>query len=148
METPRKMGNQQLVSAYRQRFGTAPGFVQGSFTKKPRDNTGASAILFWPGFAWFLPVPSTEISNGGTARSWCYWHHLKCVGRAEKALTRWLPGMFQTPFQLLAEMYSCTRGLFWRKCSLNDCTVSYFSEIKWSRENFKATTYSKDRNIH
>jgi hypothetical protein len=23
---------------------------------------------------------------------------------------------------------SCIRGLFWRKCSLNDCTVLYLSE--------------------
>jgi hypothetical protein len=33
------------------------------------------------------------------------------------------------------------KGTFWRKCSLNDCTVSYFSEIKWFQEHYKATTY-------
>jgi hypothetical protein len=34
-------------------------------------------------------------------------------------------------------MYSCTRGLFRRKCSLNDCTVLYFSGIKLFRELLK-----------
>jgi len=41
----------------------------------------------------------------------------------------------------LEEVFSCTRGLFWRKCSLSDCTVLYFSEIKWFREHSEATTY-------
>jgi hypothetical protein len=40
----------------------------------------------------------------------------------------------------LEEVYSCTRGLFWRTCSLNDCTVLYFSEIKWLREYFGSTS--------
>jgi hypothetical protein len=26
-------------------------------------------------------------------------------------------------------VYICTNGLLWRKCSLNDCTVLYFSQI-------------------
>ena len=39
----------------------------------------------------------------------------------------------------LAEIYSCTREIFWRKCSLNDCNVLYFSEIKWFQEHFDAT---------
>ena len=38
-------------------------------------------------------------------------------------------------------MYSCTRELFWRKCSLNDCTVLYFPELKCFREIFEATTH-------
>jgi hypothetical protein len=38
-----------------------------------------------------------------------------------------LPGMFPAPLQLLAEEYSSTRRLFWRKCSFNDCTVLNFS---------------------
>jgi len=43
----------------------------------------------------------------------------KCDRRAEKAFTKWLPGMFPTPQQWLAERHSRTG----RKCSLNDCTV-------------------------
>ena len=42
-----------------------------------------------------------------------------------------LPGMFPAPLQLLAEVYSCTRELFWRKRSLNDCTVLNFSLLMW-----------------
>ena len=38
-------------------------------------------------------------------------------------------------------MYSCTRGLFWRKCSLSDCTVLYFSDRKWFRRHFEVTAY-------
>jgi hypothetical protein len=46
-----------------------------------------------------------------------------------KRLSRWLP-----------EVCSSIRGLFWRKCSVNDCTVLYFSERKWLLEHFEATT--------
>jgi len=31
------------------------------------------------------------------------------------------------------------KGTIWRKCSLDDCTVLYFSEIKWFWEHFEAT---------
>jgi hypothetical protein len=37
-------------------------------------------------------------------------------------------------------VYSST-GLFWRKCSLSECTVLYFSDLKWCREHFEATIY-------
>jgi len=36
----------------------------------------------------------------------------------EKSITKWLPGMFSTPVQLLAEVYSSTKCLFLRKYSL------------------------------
>ena len=39
----------------------------------------------------------------------------------------------------LSDAYSYTRRLFWRKCSLSDCTVLYFSEIEWFQEHFEAT---------
>jgi hypothetical protein len=32
------------------------------------------------------------------------------------------------------------KGQLWSKCSLNDCSVSYFSEIKWFRGYCEATT--------
>ena len=38
-------------------------------------------------------------------------------------------------------MYSCTRKLFWRKCSLSDCTVLYFSDQKWFWEHSEAAAY-------
>jgi hypothetical protein len=36
------------------------------------------------------------------------------------------------------------KSLLCRKCSLNNCTLLYFSEIKWYWEHFEDTTYSKD----
>jgi hypothetical protein len=55
---------------------------------------------------------------------------LECGGTVERAFTKWLPGMCPTPWQFLAVMYICTRGLFWRICSLNDCTVLLFLSNK------------------
>jgi len=131
-----------VVSPSQQCSSTPVGFGEGFLSKEQRDNTGASPVLFWPGFSWFLPVPSSEISTeGAKALSWCYQHHQECDERAEKARTKWLPGMFPVPLQSLAEVYSCTRGLFWRKCNLSDCTVLYSSKIKWSWEHFEATIY-------
>jgi len=63
---------------------------------------------------------------------------------SEKAITKWLPGMFSTPVQLLAELYSCTNGLFLRKYSLNVCILSFFfylSVINCFREHFEVTTH-------
>jgi len=45
------------------------------------------------------------------------------------------------PLHSLAEVYSCRRGLFCRKYSLNDCNILHFSEIKWFRDHFETTSY-------
>ena len=107
------MENQQLVSNSRQCSITPVGFGEGFLSKVQRGNTAVSLIRPCSAFSWFLPVPSTEISVEGTAILWCYWHNYECNGRAEKVFIKWLPGMFPTPLQSLAEVYSCTRGLFW-----------------------------------
>ena len=112
-ENVRKMENQQLVPPPRQCSSTPVAFVQGFLTTEQCFNTGASPILSWPGCSWPLPVPSTEISTEGTTLVWCYRHILKCDVRAEKAFTKWLPGLFPAHLQLLAEVCRCTRGLFW-----------------------------------
>jgi hypothetical protein len=39
------------------------------------------------------------------------------------------------------------RGLFWRKCGLNYCTVFCFSELKWFLEHFADTTHIMVRNL-
>jgi hypothetical protein len=47
---------------------------------------------------------------------------------------------FQECFQQLYRQwrkYIFIRELFWKKCSLNDRTVLYFSEIKWYQEHLK-----------
>jgi hypothetical protein len=69
---------------------------------------------------------------------WRYWLLEECDGKAEKAFTKWLPGMFPTHLKSLEEVYSCTS---WRTCGLNNCRVLYFSEIKLFREHFEATTH-------
>ena len=121
---PAKMENQQLVSPSRQCSSTPVGCGKGFLSKEQCDNTGVFAIHSWHGSSWFLPVPSTEISTEGTALVWCYWHHLECDGRAEKAFIKWLPRMFLTTLQSLAGVYSCTRELFSRKFSLNSSLLT------------------------
>ena len=90
-----KMENQQLIANLRQCFSTPVGVVQGFLSEDRCDNTVASPILFLPGCSWFLTVPVTEVGIEGAALLWCYWHW-ECDGRAEKTLTKWLPGMFTT----------------------------------------------------
>jgi hypothetical protein len=58
-----------------------------------------------------------------------------------KVFTKRLSRVFQTPLQSLAEVYWCTRRLFWRKCRLNNYKVLYSSEIKCLQELFQTTTY-------
>ena len=57
---------------------------------------------------------------------------------------KWLLGMLAAPLQLLSEVYSCTRGLFWSKYSLNNCTVVYFSEMKWFWKHSEDTFYTTE----
>jgi len=132
---PKKIGNKRFVSPSRQCSSTPVGLGQGF------DSTGASPIISRHGSSWFLPVPSNEISIEATALLWCYWHHLECDGRAEKTVTKWPEGMFATPLQSMAEVCTCTWGLYWRKCSLNNCILMYFSEINWFREHVEPFTY-------
>jgi hypothetical protein len=47
---------------------------------------------------------------------------------------------FLNTFTVADKMYSCTNGLFQRKCSLNGCKLLHFSELKWFREQFESTT--------
>jgi len=117
------------------------GFGQGFLCREQCDNTGASPILSWPDSSCFLPTLSNAISIKEAALLWCYWNHDECDGRAEKVFTKWLPGMFPAPLQLLVEAYCCIRGLFWKKCGLSDCADLYVSEIKWFRKYYEATTY-------
>ena len=121
---PWKMENQHLVSLSWQCSSTLVSCGQGLRSKEQSD-TGASPILSWPGSSQILPFPLFEISIEITMLLWCYWHE-ECDTRAEKSFMKWLPGMFPAPLQLLAEVYNCTSGLFWRKCGLEDCTVLYF----------------------
>ena len=101
-------------------------FSQGFLSTEQCDNTGASPILYWPGSSWYLTRPLTKISIGGMALLWSYWHKYECDRRAEKAFTKWFPGMFPTPLRLLAEVYRCARGSFW---SYHICAVTWLIDI-------------------
>jgi len=60
---------------------------------------------------------------------------LRMLRKSWKGLHKMASRNVSNTFKSLTEAYSCTRELFWRKCSLNDCTIMYFSEINWFREH-------------
>ena len=111
------------------------GFDQRFLSKKQCVNTEASPVLSWTGCSWFLTIPTTEINLKGLhfcdptdiikmrRKSWKGFHKMACRN------------VFNNSIQPLAEVYTCTRGLFWRKCSLNVRIVVflYFLELKWFR---------------
>jgi hypothetical protein len=135
-----KAPSQQFISLPRQCSGTPVGFGKGFLSKDQCDNTGAPSTLSRPVYSWFLPV-SLTVNN--MALLSCCWHHSECDQRAQKVFAKWLPGIFHTPLQSLAEVYRCTKGFFFcRKYNLHVCTILYFSEIKWFRGNFEGIMYS------
>jgi len=136
----KKMENQQLASLWQQCSNTPVGFGQGFLSKEKCDNTETSPILSNLAPANFYPFPRLEVAMNG--RRYCDAANIvkNATEELKRAFTKRLPGMFPTLLQSLAEVYSCRRGLFWRKSSLNYGTIWYFSEIKWIRERFDATT--------
>ena len=139
------MENKQLFSLPQQCSSTPVGVVRRIYyqSRIHCDSTGISPTLCWPGCSRFSPVPLNEISIERTALLWCCW----LINNATEELKRFpqnaWPRMFPAPLQSLAEMYSCTGGLFWKKCSLNYHIVLPIWEIKWFREYFEATTYTQ-----
>ena len=131
-ETPQKTENERLVSPSRKRSSTPVGFGRDFLSKNNVTNSTAFQVFSWSSSSWFLPVPWIEISIEGTALYWCYWRRNTWKGFHKSASRN-----VQTHLQSLEEVYSCTWGLHWMKCSLNEL---HFSEIKWFREHFTATT--------
>jgi hypothetical protein len=134
----RKMENQQFVSSSRHCFSTLVGFGQEFLYREQFDDTGESP---WLGSSYFYLFPRLKSTLKGRRFFLNYWHYSECDGRAEKAFTKWLPGKFSTPLQLLVEVCICQKRLLRMTRSLNDCTVLYLSQVKWFREKFEATTY-------
>jgi len=99
-----KIENHQLVFPLQQCSSTPVGFGQVFLTKEQGNNTAAPPILSLPGSSRFCPFPPTENSMEGTAHLWIYWHHQEWDGRAERAFTKWLPGMSTTLLQSLVEI--------------------------------------------
>jgi hypothetical protein len=120
------MDNQQLDFPSRQCSSTPVGFGQRLPSKEQCNNITSSPTHSWPGSAWFLHIPWSEISTEATALLGYYWDQWECDGRADKDFTKWLPWTFPTPVQPMAEVYSCTMRLLLRKFGLNECT-------KWNK---------------
>jgi hypothetical protein len=105
-------------------------FGQAFLSKQQCDNTGASPTLSLPDYGWFHLFPQLKSTLKGR-RSYDTTDVTKiATEELKKAFTKWLPEMFPTPLQSLAEVHSCTRGLFWRNCSFKDCIVLYIWEMK------------------
>ena len=131
------MENKHLFSPSRQCSSLPVGFGQGFLSEERCDNTGASHIT------WLQLIVARSFDwqqhwRGGAI--FMLFTSLRMRGKAEKALIKWLPGMLPAPLQPLAEVYSCTRVLFWWKCIFSYCNVLHFSGIKWFREHFEGTT--------
>ena len=132
------MENQHLVSPSRQWSRTLIGFgSKGFFSKEQYGNSGASIILFWPGSSWFLLVPPMKLA----VKRWRFCNNNEIIKHAKERLKKLSQNGFQRRFQ---HSYS-----HWQKCIAaqgdyfegNDCTVLYFSEIRWFRKHAEAIAY-------
>jgi hypothetical protein len=90
------------------------------------ENPPHSSLLAPGDFYLFPPLKSTLKGRGFRDATDIFKNATEELKRLSKMTSRNVSNNLHS----LEEVYSCTRGLFWRKCSLNDCTVLYFSEIK------------------
>ena len=117
--------NQHKVSPLQQCSSTPVRLVRRFLGKEQCDHTGASPILSDMAPADFYLFPQLKSASQELVLLWCCCKHYECDSRAVKVLTKWLWAMFPTTLQSLTELYCCTTGLFWRKCSLNYCTLVF-----------------------
>ena len=136
---PRKTEDQQLVSLSWQCSSTLVTFAQ---SKEQCDNAGASPILSWPGTSWFL---NCFLNWNQHRRDCTFVTSLRMLWKSWKDFLKMASRNISNTFTV-TEVCRCTRGLFWRKFSLSDCTVLCFAEIKWFQEHFEATTYNSGTN--
>ena len=111
------MENQQLVSLSRQCSSTPAGC--GRFFLAKNNVTTLEHSPYSPNLA---PSDCYYIEISTEGRGFC--DATDIINNSTQELK-----FSQTPVQSLPNMYICKRGQFRRKCSLNDCTVPYFSEI-------------------
>ena len=135
------MENKRLVSPSRQRSSAAVGFGQGFLSKEQGDDTGASPVLCWPGSSWFVSWSLDWNQHWRDGAFVMLVTSLRMRQKSWKGFHWRLPGIFPTLLLSLAEVYSCTRRLFWRKYNLNDCNVLYFSGMRWFREHVEVATH-------
>jgi hypothetical protein len=96
---------------------TEASFGQGFLSEEQCENNGPSSTLSSPAPADFCLFPLRKSAIKG-------WHFYDAtdITKATKELktfTKWFPGRFPTPLQLLAAVYTCNTGLFRRKGNLN-----------------------------
>ena len=135
------MENQQFVSPLQQCSSTP---VKDFLAKN-------SVTTLQDSLTWLQPIFTCSLHWNQNWRDGAFvmlLTSLRMRGRAEKSFINWLPGMFSTPLQTLAELYSCTRGLFWRNCTLNVYYVLCVLEKQWFREHFEVTMYVHQRGSH
>jgi hypothetical protein len=116
------MENQQLVSPSHQCCSTPVGFDERYLSKEQCNNTEAL-----PDFYLFTRLETIS-------KRWRFCDTTEIIKNATGELKRLSQNFFSpATLQSLVDVHTLTRGLLRGKCSLNDCAVSYFSEIKWLR---------------
>ena len=121
-ETPQKMENQQLVSPSPQCSSTPVGFGQGFLSNEHCDNTGASPILSWHGYSWFLLLLQHEISikEAGICDN---NDIIKNAKEELKRLSKMASRNVCCTFTVAVWSVYLHKGTLWSKLSLNDCTL-------------------------
>ena len=129
-EVGRKRTEKQRTNSRFHIHNNAPahrvGSGQGLLSKELRNNTGAPPDLT-PADFYLFPRSKSPLKGWG----FCVVTNIITMQRKSwKGFQKMASTMSATSSQSLAEMYSSTRGLFGKKCSLNDCTVLYFLRHK------------------
>ena len=104
-----------------------------------RGNIAASPISSWPGSTWFLPVPLPEISAEGTALLCLLLIALRMRRKSWKGFHKMASRNGSNTFTAASRSEQLHKETILRHCSLNRCTVLYFSEV--IPEYFEATIH-------
>jgi len=132
---------QQLVSPSRQCSSTPVGFGQGFCSKERCTNTGASRHTLL--LTWLQLIFTCSLYCNQQWRDSAFamlLTPLRMRWESWRGCHKMASRIVFNIYTVAGKVYSYTRGIFWRKCSLNDYTVLYFTEIKWFREHFEAIT--------
>jgi len=117
------MKKRHLFSRSRQCSSTPVGLSQGFLSKEQCNSARNSSILFWPDSSWILSFP--RLQSALKWRRFC--DATDTIKNATDELKRPTQNGSQERFQhIYSRWQKCVvtqRGLFWRKCSLHDCSA-------------------------
>ena len=120
-------------------LSTPVGFGQGFLSKEQSDYTRVS-----PHFCYLVPADVYVFPPiKSVLKVWRFFlllPSLRMRRKSRKGFHKMASRTASSTLRLLTELYASKRGLFWRKCSLNDNTLLCFSETKRFREYFEAST--------